>query len=171
MRLTTGMDEGPVYKQKAVHLSGSESKAELAYTLHKLGAEILGEILPAIADGSLKPRQQPHPDRSTYSRKIIKSDGIINWSKPAEQVEREIRAFADWPGSRTELFGKEVIVTAAHAVPSDGKPGEIEVITDTGLIIVYCQKGSVCIERLKPAGKKEMASKAFIAGYANKNLK
>lgn len=164
MRLTAGMDEGPIYKQKIVHLNGSESKAELVTTLQKLGADLLVSVLPLIAEGSLKPRQQPHPDRATYTTKIAKTDGVIDWNKPAEQVEREIRAFLGWPGSRTTLFDKDVIITKAHAVSSDDTPGKVEVVKDARSIIVYCKSGYLCIEQLKPAGKKEMPVSAFLSG-------
>ncbi len=164
MHLTAGMDEGPIYKQKTLQLNGDELKADLTNRLQQLGAELLLEVLPDIANGMLKPRKQPHPDRATYSRKLTKEDGIINWNKTAVDIDREIRAFSGWPGSRTTLFGKDVIITKAHAVPSDGIPGKVEIIKDAGTITVFCQSGYICIEKLKPAGKREMTAKEFLTG-------
>lgn len=166
MRLTAGMDEGPIYKQKTLHLTGTESKAELTEALQQLGSELLREVLPEIANGMLKPRQQPHPGRATYSHLLTKEDGVIDWIKPAEQIEREIRAFAGWPGSRITLADRDVIITAAHVVPvnhPDRKAGEIEVAE--GTLVVETAKGTLCIDRLKPAGKKEMSAAEFIRGY------
>lgn len=168
MRLSAGMDEGPLYKQKTVHLSGTETKANLTKQLQKHGSDLLVDILPAIADGSLQPRQQPHPDRATYSRKLTKTDSIINWEKPAEVLEREIRAFAGWPGSRTTLFNKDVIVTEAHAILStapSAKPGDITVVKDAGEIGIATKNGTLWVTKLKPAGKKEMTAKEFTTGY------
>ena len=168
MRLTAGMDEGPIYKQKTVHLTGQESKVELATRLQEIGAQLLMEVLPGIADGSLQPRQQPHPDRATYSRLLTKEDDIIDWTKPAEQIEREIRAFSGWPKSRTTIADKELIITKAHAVPSndpDKKPGDIEILKDENIVMVECGLGYICIDRLKPAGKNEMSAGEFIRGY------
>ena len=162
MRLTAGMDEGPIYKQKSIHLTGNESKQELTERLQQLGGELLTEVLPAIASGQLKPRSQPHTDRATYSRKLTKDDGIIDWTKDAEQLEREIRAYAEWPKSRTKLGGTEVIITKAHAMPKDGKTGQVEIFNQQ--ITVYCGDGCLCIDRLKPAGKNEMSAQAFLAG-------
>ncbi len=163
MRLTPGMDEGPIYKQKSVTLSGSESKAELTSQLQQLGAKLLAESLPAISDGSLKPRQQPHPDRATYSRKLAKEDGVIDWAKPAEQLEREIRAFLGWPGSQTEIFGKDVTITKTEVIHEQGAPGSVE--STKKELIIYCEKNALRIISLKPAGKKEMNVQAFLAGY------
>ncbi len=168
MQLTAGMDEGPIYKQKTLHLNGHESKPELVEKLQKLGADMLVEILPSIFSGRLKARQQPHPDRATYSHKISKTDGLIDWRKPAEALQREIRAYALWPKSRTTLFGKEIIITKAYDVPvnqQDTKPGEAETVPEAGTILVECGKGTLYIERLKPVGKKEMSSAEFIRGY------
>ncbi len=163
MRLTKGMDEGPIYKQKTIKLTGQESKAELTERLQSLGAELLVEVLPLISNGQLVPRNQPHPDRATYSHKITKEDGTIDWSKPAERLEREIRAYADWPKSSAQLAGKEVIITKAHVVDFSGKPGELE-LRDKELL-VFCGQGALVIDELKPAGKTKMNAAAFINGY------
>src|SRR5690606_16792324 len=104
----------------------------------------------------------------TYSRKLSKQDGVLDWQKPAKQLAREIRAFIGWPGSRTTLFDKDVIVTKAYAVPSTGaedKPGDVTIVKKVGLIAVATINGSLWIERLKPSGKREMSTKEFLAGY------
>lgn len=172
MQLSAGMDEGPIYKQKTLHLNGTESKAELTIKLQSLGAELLAEVLPQIADGTLKARSQPHPDRATYCRKLTKQDGVIDWHKPAVEIEREIRAFLDWPKSRTVIADKEVIITKAHVHNTTFteialRPGELKV--ESGCLVAGTGQGYLCIEKLKPAGKKEMAIQAFLAGYS-KNI-
>ncbi|HEY1085105.1 MAG TPA: methionyl-tRNA formyltransferase [Candidatus Saccharimonadales bacterium] len=157
MHLTAGMDEGPLYRQKTLHLGATEQKLDLTTHLHQLGADILQEILPAIASSNLKPHQQPHPARATYTPKLVKSDGIIDLSQPADFIERQIRAFSGWPGSRTTLGSIDVIITKAHV--SD---------TPTDLSLECGDGKFLAIDTLKPAGKKEMPVKAFLAGYKNK---
>lgn len=166
MQLTAGMDEGPIYKQKTLHAAADESKQSLALRLQQTGAELIREILPDIFSGKLKPRSQPHPDRATYSRKITKEDGILDFSKPAEVLEREIRAFAGWPKSRTMLADVDVVITSATVADYSGKPGKA-VVMDKQLAI-YCSQGALVINRLKPAGKSGMSSEAFLAGYGSK---
>ncbi|HLC92019.1 MAG TPA: methionyl-tRNA formyltransferase [Candidatus Saccharimonadales bacterium] len=163
MHLTAGMDEGPIYKQKTVRLSGDESKAELTERLQHLGSQLLTEVLQAIFSNQIKPHNQPHPDRATYSRKLAKADGDIDWTKSAQQIEREIRAYAGWPGSHTILAGKEVIINAAHVVDKTGKPGKTMV--EDKQLLVYAGQKALNIDKLKPAGKTEMTSQAFLAGY------
>jgi methionyl-tRNA formyltransferase len=99
----------------------------------------------------------------TYSRKLTKEDGLIDWSKPAQQLEREIRAFITWPKCRTVLAGKEVIITAARVINLQAAPGSI--IPDSKRLILGCGQDALEIDRLKPAGKPDMPASAFLAGY------
>lgn len=168
MKLTAGMDEGPLYKQKSIPLSGRETKAELAQKLQELGIQLLIEVLPGIAGVELEPRQQPHPDRATYTKRISKEDGRIDWTKPAAQIERDVRAFATWPRSYTKLGDIDVVITEVHAVPSvGGEPGTVE-IDESKQLMVNSGDGRVRIDKLIPAGKKEMPVSAFLAGYKDR---
>lgn len=165
MQLTTGMDEGPIYTQKTVHLSGKESKNDLTKYLQTVGAELISDVLPMIFNGGLKPRQQPHPARATYSHKLSKNNSILDWNKPALQLEREIRAYLGWPGSKATIAGKDVTITLAHTVPASGSPGQF--IRTKKHLIVVTSKNGLCIDRIKPAGKNEMSISAFLVGYGN----
>jgi methionyl-tRNA formyltransferase len=164
MLIDQQLDTGKLIAQKSLPIKPDETTPSLTQKLIDLSNHMLVEYVPAYVSGQVKPRVQPHPSRATYSRKLTKEDGVIDWLKPASGLEREVRAFLDWPKSRTVLGGREVIVTKAHAVPVDGKPGQVEII-DTTALAVYCGKGYLCIDRLKPAGKNEMPIAAFLAGY------
>lgn len=166
MKLSRGMDEGPLYRQEAIHLTGSESKQALAEELQTLGAELLIELLPKIASRELQPRQQPHPDRATYSQKLTKQDGVLDFAKSAQQLEREIRAFSEWPKSTTTLANLDIVITQASVVNQSEEPGTYR-IQDKQLLL-YCQEGALSIERLKPAGKPDMTTEAFLAGYKSR---
>jgi methionyl-tRNA formyltransferase len=168
MRLTAGMDEGPIYKQRTVPLTDQESKAGLAEKLQQLGAELLVEVLPGIADGSLQPRNQPHPDRATYSRLLTKEDGVIDWNKSAERLDHEVRAFAGWPKSRTELGGIPLAITHAAVIQmSNATPGKIMI--EKKRLFVGTGEDWLEILFVQPDGKKEMSAESFLAGY-HKNL-
>lgn len=165
MKLVKEMDAGPVFSAKEVPLYGSETKQQLSDRLLGLGKDMLISCLPDIIKGNLIPRPQDN-SRPTYDTLLSKEDGVIDWSKSAAQIEREVRAFAEWPKSRTELGGKEVIITVAHVGEySELTPQAKPFITPDGLIGVLAGDGLLVIDRLKPAGKKEMSAKEFIAGY------
>jgi len=167
MLIDSGIDTGKLLAQRTYQLTDGIDTPKLTDELILLSNSLLVEYLPRYVAGEVRPHAQPHPDRATYSRKLTKEDGILDFNKPAVQLEREIRAFAGWPKSRTIIAGKDVIITKAHAVPSNfsDKPGEIGVVKDVGTLMISCADGYLCIDKLKPAGKREMTATAFIAGY------
>ncbi len=124
MALTAEMDAGPVYAQEKVALVGSESKKELTTSLRDRAKDLLLENLPAILDGSLEPTPQDDL-QATYDERIDKKDGIIDWQKPAVQLEREVRAYLEWPRSRTKLGSFDVIITAARVEQKTGPVGSL----------------------------------------------
>jgi len=169
MIIDKGMDTGKIIKQQSIKIQSNETTQALTDKLIVLSNEMLSDTLPKYLMGEAKARSQPHPSRATYSRKILKQDGLLDFSKSAEQLEREIRAFAQWPKSKTTLANIDVIVTSAHVAPStSGGPGKIVIDTQAGLIMIQCKVGYLCIDKLKPAGKSEMTAKSFIAGYSQR---
>jgi methionyl-tRNA formyltransferase len=100
---------------------------------------------------------------ATYSRKLTKEDSIINWQKPAENIEREIRAFIEWPKSRATIANREVIITKAHVLDLSGQAGTFAIIEKQ--LVAYCGDKALVIDALKPAGKQEMTGQSFLAGY------
>lgn len=167
MQLVKAMDAGPVYVQQPVQLTGQETKQELADNLAAIGSKLVIEHLPAILSSKATPAPQNEAE-ATYDSLISKSDGLIDWNLRAETIERQIRAYAGWPGSRTELFGKEVQLLKAVVVDKTGIPGEV--FAQDKNLFVCCGDKAMHIELLKPAGKKEMTGKNFLAGYG-KQLK
>lgn len=167
MIIDEGMDTGKLIGAKSITIDPGETSPSLTTKLIRLSDELLQDKLPLYTSGQLKPKNQPHPDRATYTRKLNKDDGIIDWQKPAIELEREVRAYIEWPKSRTTIAGREVIITKAHASSNtDHKtPGTISVIDKK--IVVSTQQGTLWIDSLKPAGKKEMPSEAFLAGYGH----
>ncbi len=165
MKLTTEMDAGPVYSQTTLPLTGNEYADDLYKTLAQKGAGQLIDILPSILDGTLQPTEQNNHN-ATYTQLLTKKNGVIDWQKSAIQLEREIRAYRDWPKSRADLRKTEVIITAAQVESGNNTPGTIEVIDNQ--LHVYCGQGYLNIQKLQPLGKKEMPVQAFLAGYKNK---
>lgn len=162
MQLSAAMDAGPVYAQQTVPLSGQEDKQVLADQLAALGSQLIIENLPAILDGSLTASPQDN-SQATYDNKIDKTDGQLDFTKPAMQLEREVRAFYGWPRSRATIGGTPVIITKAQASEGSGQPGSL--YTENKNLGIYCAEGLLLIESLIPAGKKEMPVAAFLAGY------
>lgn len=165
IRLIDKMDAGPIYASQTLALKGDETQSQLTNKLADIGANLLLETLPNIINGKLSPKPQ-NEDLATYCKLIKKSDGLINWKLPAKVIERQIRAFHDWPKSRTKLFDTDVIITSATIVPVSGKPGKVEI--NHSRILVYCSIDALSIEELKPVGKNVMSAKDYINGLKTK---
>lgn len=169
MLLTAGMDEGPLLSQAKLGLAPDTTTPGLTEILIHESYDLLCKTIPGYLSGEIKPIPQelktiaPSSSTPTYSRPLTKNDGIIDWQKPAFQIEREVRAFAGWPQSRTSFGKLDVIITKCHTVDALGKPGTRTVLEKSP--VVFCGEGALRLEKLKPAGKKEMTGEAFLAGY------
>jgi methionyl-tRNA formyltransferase len=170
MLLVEAMDEGPLLAIGEYDLPADITTPKLTDDLVALSYALLKDTLPKYLRGDVKSATQEkvaaavgYSATPSYSRKLTKEDSILDWQKPAAQLEREVRAYLDWPKSRTILGGHAVIITKAHAADGEGTPGEVW-LHDKHLG-VYAQKGILMIDALKPAGKGEMTAAAFLNGY------
>jgi len=170
MLLVPAMDEGPLLAVGEYDLPADITTPKLTEDLIGLSYALFKDTLPKYIRGEVKSTPQEkvagivgYSAEPSYSRKLTKEDSILDWSKPADQLEREVRAYLDWPKSRTILGDHAVIITTAHAEAGEGTPGNL---WRSGKNLgIYCAKGVLMLDRLKPAGKPEMTTEAFLAGY------
>ncbi|MDX1766252.1 MAG: methionyl-tRNA formyltransferase [Candidatus Saccharimonadales bacterium] len=163
MKLVSEMDAGPVFGFSEVPIAKDATKQQLHDDLMQAGVGLLENLLPEILENNLNPLQQDH-DSATYSERLDKSAGQIDWNKPAEQIEREVRAYAGWPGSYSTVNEIKFAVTQATVATMKGPVGTpFEADKQLG---IYCGENALIIEKLKPAGKKEMPAEAFLNGYS-----
>ncbi|HEY9713519.1 MAG TPA: methionyl-tRNA formyltransferase [Chroococcales cyanobacterium] len=164
MLLVAAMDEGPLLAQMPYPLSPTVTTPELTDGLVKLSYELLVHTVPAYLAGTVRPRPQDPTITPTYSRRLTKDDGIVDWTKPAVQLEREVRAFVDWPKSTARLAGKEVVIVEGRVdTQHHGKPGTVCV--EGKQLFICCEQDALELLKLKPAGKPSMSAAAFLAGY------
>lgn len=165
MKMTRGMDEGPVYATASVALADHTS-ASLTQVLARLGGELLVQCLPEIASGKLQPVPQNNAE-ATYAAKLTKADGVIDWHRPAQAVAAQIRGVTPWPGAASilEIGGHTVPITVLKGEVGQGadeQPGTV--IMDKNGLHVACADAFYHILQLKPQGRQPMASKAFLNG-------
>lgn len=157
MQLSHKMDAGAVYHQSSYPLDSTETRPQLYLTLGLLGAQLLLEHLPSILDGSMQPIPQAESE-ATYCHQLTKQDSYIDPAVlSAIDADAHVRAYLDFPGTRTAIYGIEVILISTYvsAVPTD--------------LSIRCSDGKyLAIEVLKPIGKKEMPARAFLAGYSRR---
>jgi methionyl-tRNA formyltransferase len=171
MLLVAAMDEGPLLAIGEYDLPTDITTPKLTEDLVGLSYALLRDTLPKYVANEVKSAPQDkvaeivgYLAEPTYSRKLSKEDSILDWTKSAQQIEREVRAYLEWPKSRTILGGHAVIITEAQAEAGSGTPGEIW--KHDKHLGIYCSKGILMISKLKPAGKQEMTTEAFLNGYS-----
>lgn len=174
MLLVEKMDEGPLLAQGTYDINPTETNPELTSGLIDLSDSLLQHILPEYLTGSITPYEQSEhgPDgmtlTSSYSRKLTKQDSVLDTTKSAEVLEREVRAFIEWPKTRITLGDVEITITASHALPGVDSSREVYKTDDGQLAIGCADNTALVIDRLKPAGKQEMTSQDFLRGYGDR---
>lgn len=166
MALDEGMDTGPVYLRRSTPIGPEETAGELESRLAGLGADALAEILPGLLAGTLVPVPQS-ADGVTRAAKISKADGQIDWSLPARELHRRVRAYNPWPGAETLLDGERLRCFAARVVPAAGSghpPGQV-VACGPGGIDVQTGEGLLRLLELQLPGRQRMPAAAFLQGH------
>jgi methionyl-tRNA formyltransferase len=166
--LANCIDAGDVLATAATHIGDHETAGQLHDRLAEFSAPVLMNTLDCIEGGTAQFTPQDH-DRATFAAKLKKSDGYLDFSLPAAEVDLKIRGLSPWPGAQADYCslktGKTVRVTLAAAQivekPNSGKlpPGTLDQDLD-----VVCGAQALRLETVKPAGKPLMAFKAFING-------
>lgn len=161
MRMVPKLDAGPILLQVPTPIVHDETYGELQLRLSELGALALIEALSLIDIGQMVEREQDD-SLATLAPKIERDDARIDWTRPAAEVARSIRAYDPKPGAWTTLGGAEVKLFGARGMAADrptgtedAAPGSVIAIDDSGAII-SCGDGVVRITHAQPAGKRRL---------------
>ena len=162
MQMDVGLDTGPMLLERVTPLDPRETAASLHDRLAALGAAAIIEAIEAIAAGVASPREQPK-EGATYAAKIRKEEALIDWSRAAVDIDRQVRAFNPWPIAETRLNGQQLRVW--EAVPlanqSSAAPGTV-ISTSTAGIEVATGAGTLQLTRVQAAGRKAMPAADFL---------
>ncbi|MEI7689785.1 MAG: methionyl-tRNA formyltransferase [Candidatus Saccharibacteria bacterium] len=155
MLIEPTLDTGKLIAVEKIAIDPQDTTPTLTEKLIDLSNKMLVRYVPGHLDGTIMPIEQTNADQATYSRKLSKSDGLIDWDKTAQQIECQIRAYQGWPNSRTQINGVDIIVTKAHISTTGQSPMDIR-----------CHDGLyICIDQLIAPSGKTMDAKSFINGY------
>jgi methionyl-tRNA formyltransferase len=170
MLIDKGLDTGDIIAQAEYDIPPGCTTPQLTDDLIDLSNQTLRQVIPLYYGGDIVPISQDSIILSSglqpsYSNKISKQDGIIDTSKTALDLEREIRAYVGWPGSRINI--KNTWITVLNAVV-DVTPITVgNLVWQDKKLLLGCSSGSLNITVLKPEGKKQMSASAFVNGYAH----
>lgn len=163
MKMEAGLDTGPMLLQKSFPLKGDETTASLTETVAELGADMLVQLLSTPQNISITPQPE---EGVTYAHKVTKDEGRLNFSLPASEIERKIRAFSPFPSSFAEHNGTLIKFWQAQLCPEiSGQPGEV-VEADKNGVTVACGSGAIRATVLQRPGKPKMPVQSFLQGYA-----
>ncbi len=162
MYMDEGLDTGDILLRRTVDILRNDTGGSLHDRLAQIAPEILLESLVLLAKG-IAPRIPQDNSHATYAPKLKREDGRINWSEPAEMIERKIRAFNPWPGAFMKVDEQNLKIFSASVVDLNGKPGEILIRKDQ--LIVAAGKDAVALNEVQLEGKKRMSASEFLRGH------
>ena len=163
MKMDEGLDTGPVLAALRVPIAPDETGQSLFDKLAPLGGRLLREALPRYLAGELAQVPQP-AEGAVYAPMIKKEDGLLDFTRPAAELERRVRAFFPWPGAFTFVGGLRLKVLRARVGKGRGPPGSVLSSGQMGLEIA-CGEGSlVCLE-VQAEGRRAMPAADFLAGH------
>jgi methionyl-tRNA formyltransferase len=164
MLINPSLDTGDLIAQKLIPINPNTDVITLTDQLIKLSNAMLIDSLPLYLDGAIHPFPQDTSIKPTYSRKISKLDGKIDWSKSADILSREIRAYKNWPSSYGTLKGKNIkIIDAIPVRYNSSTPGLI--CSVEGMLHIECGENSLLVRKIQLEGKPPIDGHDFIRGY------
>ena len=164
MKMDLHLDTGPMLVKAQIPVSAHDTSGSLMSRLSIISGHLLLEALPRWTAGSLPARIQDDNEAS-YSNMISKEDGIIDWSIPAVDIWRRVRAFLPWPGSFTRWKGKQLKILEAipSAEESSQEPGTVIKLND-GSFGVVTGEGVLGVLKVQLEGKRAMNATDFVRG-------
>jgi len=158
MKMDNGLDTGPVLSSRKIQIKENDTAKILSERLSLLGSNLIIEVLDKLSDYKV---QMQSTVGITYASKIHKSEAKIDWSLPAQTIDRKIRALSPFPGAWTEINGERVKLLASKVVDEEHEAG---MVLDSGFSIACGQKAIEITEAQRP-GKSAQKSDVFLRGF------
>ncbi len=168
MLMDAGLDTGPILLQKKMAIQEEDTGGSLETKLAPIGAELLLETLSRWERGELTPVPQDDA-KATLAPRIKKEDALVDWSIPAAEIERKVRAFDPWPVAFVPLRGGVSLrIWKTRVAPptetSVAGPGRILHIERDALVVACGGRTALIVDEVQPAGKERMSASAFARG-------
>lgn len=159
MRMEAGLDTGPVLLERRIPIAAHDTTGSLMEKLAHLGAEAISAALGSL--GTLPERSQD-PAGVTYAAKVTKAEAVMDWSRPAVELERQVRAFNPAPGAEAIVQGVQLKIWRANALPGRQAPGKVD-IGPAG-VTVGCGSGLLELAVVQRPGGRRMPIDEFLRG-------
>lgn len=166
MLMGSGMDTGPVLARAQIPIAAQDTTGSLTAKLSRISAQLLLDVLPSWLRGELTPQPQDEA-KVTYSHRLSKQAGEIDWNLSAVEIGRQVRAFHPWPGSFTGWQGKQLKIIEAVPLPGEGalETGRVVALDRGGVVFgVNTGDGILGVLVVKLEGKRAMTAAEFLRG-------
>ena len=163
IQLDSGMDSGPILSQEKIKLRGDEFCDKLTMDLFMLGSKLVSKTISEFATGNIEIVQQDH-DKATFTEKLSRNDGLIDWTKGFNRIWKEIRAYNPWPGSHTKFKGKNLKIIEAK-ISTENKSPSGYVSIHRNEVYVGTGDGSLNVKKLQVEGGKIVLASDFARGH------
>lgn len=163
IQMDAGLDTGAMLRRDTIPITPDDTSASLHDKLACLGGQAIVAVLAQLDKQPLTPAPQAEP-AATYAAKITKAEAALDFSRPAVELARAVRAYNPAPGAATQLHGAPLKVWLAHATDRYGTPGRV-ITADAQGILVACGTGALCLTEVQPAGGKRQSASQFLAGH------
>ncbi|MDX5349403.1 MAG: methionyl-tRNA formyltransferase, partial [Paracoccaceae bacterium] len=161
MQMEEGLDTGPVLAEARTPIGPEEVTADLHDRLAAMGAALIVEVLDRLPLPAI-----PQPEAGvTYAAKIDKAEARVDWTRPAAEVDRQIRGLSPFPGAWCEIAGELVKLLRSRLVSGQGVPGQGVPGQVLGGFTIACGEGAVEVLEAQRAGKRPMAAGDLLRGW------
>jgi len=162
MQMDEGLDTGPVLLRSAVPITEHETGGSLHDKLAALGGNCILDAVDGLATGRLKTSPQPEAG-VCYARKLSKAEAAIDWTLPAIDIARQVRAFNPWPVAQTQWGKRTLRIHAAHVHEgaASGDPGQV-LQADRDGVVIACRSGGLALETVQLPGKRAISARDLV---------
>ena len=162
MRIDAGLDTGDMLLKAETPIGPEETAIELGQRLAVMGAELLVETLPGLANGTIVPEKQD-PAQASSAPILKKEDGLIRWNEPAAAIHNRVRGLQPWPGAYTSFRGHTLHIWKTHVRDAAGRaePGGFAGLKPA---VVACGSGAIELVEVQLEGRKRMSAADFVNG-------
>ena len=145
MQMDAGLDTGPMLASKSIRIGRDDTAGSVIQALSTLGADLLNDTLPNYISGKLTPQPQP-AEGATYASMLKKEDGLLDFTHPAIELERRVRAMNPWPGAWFEWNGNPLKVMRASVISGEGSLASGSRFTVEGRPAVQSAQGALVLD-------------------------
>ncbi|MBU1182632.1 MAG: methionyl-tRNA formyltransferase, partial [Proteobacteria bacterium] len=164
MLMNEGLDTGDILLSSKTEISSRETSSSLHDRLSRIAGDLLIMTLSGMSTNSIKPVSQDD-SLATYAPMLKKKDGLIDWSKPAEEIEAFIRGMTPWPGAFTFIVSKRLKIFASDVVFSNSKEDPGSVIGDArDKLFIATGKNLLSIEEIQEESGKRLSIRDYLRG-------